>query len=485
MFQLREFVSERLSAAAAEIFGEFEKTIALYQGEVTRSRDEVDHLRRQLDLFHDKAAADQREDNSTVVAEECILNLEQENQGPKTPVKTEESHCGLVLEVPRPSQTNVDLINSDCHYYMINTDLEISETKEEQKEFTIDKELEVVIPLPNIVKSYKDQPDTQSTNESPPQPPGCSAAQNKNSTQDCIKSKRRKSKKTHTLQDGPETTKNECHSHDVLTAHFNSVKTCVWCQAPLKQWDLECKSCSSIAHKSCFRRSSVNTAHDSLLERNDEVQTSDDEMSGSGDDYIPYTDAFSNLDSEQDSVQEEIPFSSLDQKCSSVQLSQPAEIDQSHLFYKDDASLNKTSEMKDQEVIAHDGHKSPSKQSSKDFSQVIHEKNNFCFVCGKPQQKLARHFKVHRNVNEEIAQVLSLKPASNKRKELLEQLRNRGNFIHNSKVLAEGTGSLKVKRRPKGDKARSYQYCLYCKGSFVRQELWRHLKRCPSKKRGS
>ncbi|KAM4597933.1 uncharacterized protein ACJ7VT_021488 [Polymixia lowei] len=196
MFQLREFVSERLSAAAAEIFGEFEKTIALYQGEVTRSRDEVDHLRRQLDLFRVKAAADQREDNSTVVAEECIPNLEQENQGPKTPVKTEESHCGLELEVQRASQTNVDLMNRDSHCYVIKTDLEISETKEEQMEFTIDsRELEVVILPPNIVKSDKDQPDTQSTNESPPQPPGCSAAQNKSSAQDCIKVKGRQASK--------------------------------------------------------------------------------------------------------------------------------------------------------------------------------------------------------------------------------------------------------------------------------------------------
>ncbi len=39
---------------------------------------------------------------------------------------------------------------------------------------------------------------------------------------------------------------------------------------------------------------------------------------------------------------------------------------------------------------------------------------------------------------------------------------------------------VKVKRTAKGD-YKKYEYCLHCKGMFLRAELWRHMRRCPSK----
>uniref|UniRef100_A0A671UKC7 C2H2-type domain-containing protein n=1 Tax=Sparus aurata TaxID=8175 RepID=A0A671UKC7_SPAAU len=42
---LNAFISERLTAAAVEIFGAVEKTLIEYQGEISRSKREVDHLR--------------------------------------------------------------------------------------------------------------------------------------------------------------------------------------------------------------------------------------------------------------------------------------------------------------------------------------------------------------------------------------------------------------------------------------------------------
>ena len=53
MLHLRTFVSERLSAAAEDIFGEVEKTLSLYQVEVSRSREEIILLRQQLELLRD------------------------------------------------------------------------------------------------------------------------------------------------------------------------------------------------------------------------------------------------------------------------------------------------------------------------------------------------------------------------------------------------------------------------------------------------
>lgn len=52
--------------------------------------------------------------------------------------------------------------------------------------------------------------------------------------------------------------------------------------------------------------------------------------------------------------------------------------------------------------------------------------------------------------------------------------------MHNNEVLKKGSGSLKVKRRSKGEDNR-YEYCIHCRGMFLRSELWRHMKRCSSK----
>lgn len=49
MHSLRVFLNERLTAAAEEIFGAVEKTIAEYKEEISRSKDlEISRLRMQL-----------------------------------------------------------------------------------------------------------------------------------------------------------------------------------------------------------------------------------------------------------------------------------------------------------------------------------------------------------------------------------------------------------------------------------------------------
>jgi len=52
MTNLRVFMSERLSSAAVDIFGEVEKVVTLYRAEVSRSREEVRSLQKQLELLH-------------------------------------------------------------------------------------------------------------------------------------------------------------------------------------------------------------------------------------------------------------------------------------------------------------------------------------------------------------------------------------------------------------------------------------------------
>ena len=97
---------------------------------------------------------------------------------------------------------------------------------------------------------------------------------------------------------------------------------------------------------------------------------------------------------------------------------------------------------------------------------------NFCFFCKRSCLKIARHSKTHVNEDADIAQALSLPAGSRIRKELLDKLRNRGNFMHNNEVLEKGSGSLKVERRAKGED-NAYEYCIHCRGMFLRTELWR------------
>ncbi|XP_026119679.1 uncharacterized protein LOC113098803, partial [Carassius auratus] len=108
-------------------------------------------------------------------------------------------------------------------------------------------------------------------------------------------------------------------------------------------------------------------------------------------------------------------------------------------------------------------------------------RKNYCYICGKPQSKLARHLKTHM-AEVEVVQALSLPVHSKERKAMLQKLRNKGNFQHNTDVLQSGEGALKIKRAPKRKcDSKQFLHCMYCKGLFVRRDLWRHLKRCPSK----
>ncbi|KAF3834432.1 hypothetical protein F7725_025636 [Dissostichus mawsoni] len=61
-------------------------------------------------------------------------------------------------------------------------------------------------------------------------------------------------------------------------------------------------------------------------------------------------------------------------------------------------------------------------------------------------------------------------------------MRNKGNFKNNTEVLKSGTGTLKVKRRPKAEApAGKFIHCMHCQGLYIRKDLWRHVRRCPCK----
>ncbi|XP_067468322.1 uncharacterized protein [Thunnus thynnus] len=109
---------------------------------------------------------------------------------------------------------------------------------------------------------------------------------------------------------------------------------------------------------------------------------------------------------------------------------------------------------------------------------------NFCYVCGESKTKIARHLYTHRDEEADIAAVFALPRNSKERKRLLYELRNRGNYKHNQEVLQSHSGQLKVRRKASmfNTDKKVFAVCLYCKGTYVRKVMWRHLQKCPSKK---
>ncbi|XP_068431806.1 uncharacterized protein [Clinocottus analis] len=109
---------------------------------------------------------------------------------------------------------------------------------------------------------------------------------------------------------------------------------------------------------------------------------------------------------------------------------------------------------------------------------------NYCYVCGKSFHKVIRHLVTHAAEVPEIAEAAALPKTSKKRKTIMSELRNRGNYQHNQEVLSNNSGELKVKRRPRSTEisAKAFVHCRHCKGMYSRKEMWRHVARCPSRR---
>ncbi|XP_029924391.1 zinc finger protein 1 homolog isoform X1 [Myripristis murdjan] len=183
MFNLKDFVNQRLSAAAMEIFEEFEKMLDVYKAEVTRSKEEVDNLRNQLDLLHDKSAAEAPAAHSTIIADGCDSILLLEKLLPSTPVEMgQDSDFSVKAEAAGPSHTNAGVENPDWINGMLHSDPEVSQVKEEQEELGIDSQKqEAVFLSADVVKSEQDQPEAEFEYELQPLSSDCSAAQSENS----------------------------------------------------------------------------------------------------------------------------------------------------------------------------------------------------------------------------------------------------------------------------------------------------------------
>lgn len=111
------------------------------------------------------------------------------------------------------------------------------------------------------------------------------------------------------------------------------------------------------------------------------------------------------------------------------------------------------------------------------------DKKHYCLYCGQANLKMARHLQRKHIDIKDVAYAFSFPLGSQERKVLLEQLRNKGDFKHNTKVLEKGSGELITWKQP-SDKtsAKDYLPCPFCFGMFSKKDLWRHQSSCRSKK---
>ncbi|XP_067381120.1 uncharacterized protein [Channa argus] len=303
--------------------------------------------------------------------------------------------------------------------------------------------------------------------------------------------------------------KDKCR-HVVYSAVISSLDSCGDCRGPLasiKWLGLKCKLCSRSWHKSCF----IKRQELLLDERNDSeesephIEESSDEQympdstqsSDDGSDYslnisphksprkiTPVVSGTSKKTKNSLSQSTYCSFNEQDMLSDKTSSGQPLLCDSAP--FENDTTKNKNemlhSSQKIQTEISDERGTSEIVPKPKDASST---QKNYCYVCKKPQSKISRHLKNHEGTEPDIAAAFLLPKHSQERKRLLEKLRNKGNYQHNQEVMDNRSGPLKLKRRPrKFDieiSTKAYVHCAYCKGMFIRKELWRHTKRCPSK----
>ncbi|RXN22014.1 hypothetical protein ROHU_036771 [Labeo rohita] len=110
------------------------------------------------------------------------------------------------------------------------------------------------------------------------------------------------------------------------------------------------------------------------------------------------------------------------------------------------------------------------------------DKKHYCLYCSKAQSKISRHLERKHKDIKDVGYAFSFPLGSKERKVLLEQLRNKGDFRHNTDVLEKGSGQIITWKQPSVDASiKDYLPCPFCFGMFRKKDLWRHQSSCKTK----
>lgn len=109
------------------------------------------------------------------------------------------------------------------------------------------------------------------------------------------------------------------------------------------------------------------------------------------------------------------------------------------------------------------------------------DKKQACLYCSKLCAKLPRHLIAKHSNETEVAKLMSFPIGSEERKLRLEELKKKGNFLHNTNVLKSGSGIIIPERRSKSTNAANLLPCPSCYGFYTKTKLSRHYNICDKK----
>lgn len=119
-------------------------------------------------------------------------------------------------------------------------------------------------------------------------------------------------------------------------------------------------------------------------------------------------------------------------------------------------------------------------QTEKEMKKSKRVRNkDFCYFCESLVLNFGRHIKNAHSYEVEVQKILSKPINSKERKDLITNLRKRGNYL-NSK------DHFKPMKKPNIPKSQNdYLACEFCLGLYAAKQLWRHKKICPGKPKGN
>ncbi|XP_033990033.1 uncharacterized protein LOC117485559 [Trematomus bernacchii] len=213
-----------------------------------------------------------------------------------------------------------------------------------------------------------------------------------------------------------------CH-HELTSAVISSLDNCHDCRGPvssLKWIGFTCKLCSTSWHKTCFIKNNESPMKDICLSSN--------EGSVSDKDYIPETASSSDGSSaDEDCPPDSEANTDWDHLIATIRDSKPPHCKTAPtVSTKNYVEHQDTAATTSDKFQLHEDFIPDMASSSETIESVANPKDssctlkNYCYVCSKPQSKIARHFKKHEKEQPEIAEAFMFPKHSKERKRLLE-----------------------------------------------------------------
>ncbi|XP_029980352.1 M-phase phosphoprotein 8 isoform X2 [Sphaeramia orbicularis] len=123
-------------------------------------------------------------------------------------------------------------------------------------------------------------------------------------------------------------------------------------------------------------------------------------------------------------------------------------------------------------------------QSTTDEEKKESCKKHFCLYCKVAFTQLTKHLERRHSEETDVAHAIHFPKGSKIRQTLLDQIRNKGDYEHNCKVLKSGEGEIVTKKQVKNSSisVRDFLPCQYCFAFYRKTDLWRHERSCKARK---